>query len=68
MDTIIFLLILAALLTMRRPQRWLVLGLFFAALAATVKLAIFAARRLEFSEMFAPTGSEAKTRSYVSLA
>lgn len=38
MDTIIFLLILAALLAMRGPQRWLVLGLFFAALAATVLL------------------------------
>ena len=37
MDTIIFLLILASLLTMRGRRRW-VLALFFAALTATLLL------------------------------
>jgi hypothetical protein len=37
-DTIIFLLIFAALLAMRGQRRGLALGLFFAALAATLLL------------------------------
>lgn len=38
MDTIIFLLILGTLLAMSKRRGWLVLCLFFAALAATVLL------------------------------
>lgn len=38
LDTIIFLLIGGTLLAMRGQRRWLALGLFFAALVATIFL------------------------------